>query len=201
MLLDKFIFESSIALKKLHEEIGRCRRCHLSQSRDKAVPGEGPISADIMFIGEAPGRGEDRQGRPFVGRAGKFLEELLKEAGLDRDQVFIGNVLKCRPSENGQDRRPTEEEIEACSAYLDRQIELVKPQIICTLGDVATKYIFKKYGLGIKSISRIHGAIFATNTLKIIPAYHPAAVLYKPELKHLMHRDFRRIGRMKEGKD
>ncbi len=191
--LDKFVFKKSIALKRLHTEIIQCRRCHLSESRSKAVPGEGMISTHIMFIGEAPGREEDKQGRPFVGTAGKFLDELLKEAGLQRENIYIGNVLKCRPSLDGRDRRPSEEEIKACSPYLDRQIELVQPRVICTLGNVAMEYIIRKYGLDERSISRIHGTIFKTDNLQIIPLYHPAAILYKPDLEHIMRRDFKII--------
>ena len=191
--LDKFLFKKSIALKRLHAEILKCRRCPLSESRSKAVPGEGMVPTHIMFIGEAPGREEDKQGRPFVGRAGKLLDELLKEAGLQRDKVYIGNVLKCRPSIDGRDRRPSEEEIKACSPYLDRQIELIQPRVICTLGNVAMEHIFSKYGLDERSISRIHGSIFETDNLQIIPLYHPAAVLYKPDLNPIMRRDFKII--------
>ena len=194
--LDKFLFKKSIALKRLHGEILHCQRCHLSENRSKAVPGEGVISTHIMFIGEAPGREEDKQGRPFVGRAGKFLDELLEEAGFQRDKVYIGNVLKCRPSIDGRDRRPSEEEIKACSPYLDRQIELIQPRVICTLGNVAMEHIFRKYGLDVRSISRIHGSIFKKDNLQIIPLYHPAAVLYKPNLESIMRRDFKIIKKM-----
>jgi len=136
-------------LAELYEEIAACQRCDLAQGRTHVVPGEGPEDAEIMFIGEAPGFHEDRQGRPFVGAAGRFLEELLASIGLRREDVYICNVIKCRPPGN---RDPLAKEIEACRPFLDRQIEIIKPKVIVTLG----RYSMARFFPG-ASISRIHG--------------------------------------------
>jgi DNA polymerase len=150
-----------------------------------------------MFIGEGPGRNEDLEGRPFVGRAGQFLEECLASIGLRKDAVFICNVVKCRPIERSagtvRDRKPTEDEIDACSPYLDHQIRLLKPRIICTLGDTATAHVFKRYGLKVDTIGRIHGRAYQVGELTIIPLYHPAAALYAAPLKDTILADFRRL--------
>src|SRR3712207_2443033 len=136
-------------LAEIAAEVNRCTACELHKGRTRAVPGEGPANADIMFIGEAPGRNEDQQGRPFVGQAGKLLEELLAEIGLTRDDVWIGNVVKCRPPQN---RDPRPEEIAACSVYLERQIALLQPKLIATLG----RYSMEKFFPGAR-ITRVHG--------------------------------------------
>lgn len=185
------------SVKELEETsaaIAACQRCELAKTRTKVVPGEGSHRAEVMFIGEAPGREEDVQGRPFVGRAGKLLDRLLAEIGIGRNEVFIGNVLKCRPtSPEGKDRRPTEEEVSACSHFLDSQIEKIKPKVICTLGDTATHYILRKYGIKPDGISKIHGRVFEADKLKIIPLYHPAAALYTYRLEKVMREDFMKI--------
>ena len=148
-------------LDEISAAIAACQRCKLAKTRTKVVPGEGSHRAEVMFIGEAPGREEDLQGRPFVGRAGKLLDRLLSEIGIGRRKVFIGNVLKCRPvSPEGKDRRPTEEEVSACSRFLDSQIERIEPRVICTLGDTATHYILRKYRIEPDGISKIHGRVF-----------------------------------------
>lgn len=183
-------------LAQLHERILRCRRCHLSETRKNAVPGEGPITAQVMFVGEAPGRMEDLEGRPFVGRAGRLLDQLLVEAGLERERIFIGNVVKCRPiSPEGRDRRPTPEEISTCSPYLDRQIELIKPRILCPMGGTATSYLLEKYGFTPQGISKIHGKLYKVKEgiLYILPLYHPAAALYLNRLKDVLRKDFQRL--------
>jgi DNA polymerase len=184
----------------LHDTIRTCTLCHLSQTRKKAVPGEGPVNARVMFVGEGPGRNEDLEGRPFVGRSGNFLEECLAGIGLRRDQVFICNVVKCRPFERpagvAKDRRPTGDEIRICSPYLERQIELVRPLVICCLGDTAITYIFKKYGLPIDSIGRIHGRQFNVDGLTVVALYHPAAALYAAPLREIILRDFQDIGEL-----
>jgi DNA polymerase len=181
-------------LEEISAAIAACQRCELAETRTKAVPGEGSDKAEVMFIGEAPGRDEDVQGRPFVGRAGKLLDRLLAEIGIGRNQIFIGNVLKCRPaSPEGKDRKPTEQEVSACSHFLDSQIEKIKPKVICTLGDTATQYILRKYGLKPDGISKIHGRVFEAGKLKIIPLYHPAAALYTYRLERVMRKDFEKL--------
>lgn len=169
-------------LGKIGDRVKNCTRCRLHLTRKNAVPGDGNENTEIMFVGEAPGKNEDEVGRPFVGRAGQFLDFALAEAGLDRKDVFITNVVKCRPPGN---RDPTDEEIESCSPYLDEQIEAIKPGVICTLGKFATGYILSSYGFEMEPISRIHGRIYAVPVamMKIIPMYHPAATIYNPSLK------------------
>jgi len=181
-------------LEEIRAAIEACQRCELAETRTKVVPGEGSHRADVMFIGEAPGRDEDVQGRPFVGRAGKLLDRLLAEIGIERSEVFIGNVLKCRPaSREGKDRKPTEQEVSACSHFLDSQVERIKPKVICTLGDTATHYILRKYGIKPDRISKIHGRVFKADKLKIIPLYHPAAALYTYRLERIMREDFKKL--------
>jgi len=184
----------AMELEQIGAAIAACQRCRLAKTRIKVVPGEGPHRAEVMFIGEAPGRDEDAQGRPFVGRAGKLLDRLLAEIEIGRNKVFIGNVLKCRPvSSEGKDRRPTEQEVSACSHFLDSQIEKIKPKVICALGDTATRYILRRYGIKPDGISRIHGRVFEADKLKIIPLYHPAAALYTYRLERVMREDFGKL--------
>lgn len=169
-----------------------CKKCELWENRNKAVPGSGDHEAEVLFIGEAPGSQEDKEGKPFVGRAGGVLDDLLESADLKREDVYITNILKCRPPKN---RDPKKKEIEACTPYLDKQIKAIKPNIICTLGNFATKYILNKYNLGVKSIGKVHGKIFSINNLvlsaKILPIYHPAVVTYNPNMKETLKEDFR----------
>jgi uracil-DNA glycosylase family 4 len=172
-------------LSELAKEIAVCELCILSQSRKKAVPGEGPEDADIMFIGEAPGFHEDRQGRPFVGAAGQFLDELLESIGLKREDVFIANVIKCRPPAN---RDPLVDEIKACWPYLERQIELIKPKMIVTLG----RYSMERFFPGQK-ISRIHGRPRKMEGIIYYPLYHPAAALHQPRYRSDVEADFQKI--------
>ncbi len=179
-------------LEKIEEEIRNCKRCPLHKGRKNAVPGEGGNKKKIMFIGEAPGRREDELGRPFVGAAGKFLDELLSEINLSREDVYITNVVKCRPPNN---RDPTDEEIALCSPYLERQIEILKPRIICPLGRFAAKYILEKYGFEMSSISKVQGKIFEGEVI-IIPMYHPAAALYHQNLKDDLRRSFKVLSTM-----
>lgn len=157
----------------------------LHKSRTQAVPGEGPEHPQIMFIGEGPGFHEDQQGRPFVGAAGQFLAELLEGIGLKRDQVYITNVVKCRPPSN---RDPLPDEIEACRAYLDRQIELLKPRVIITLGRYSMARAFPN-----AKISQIHGQARKVGGILYIPMYHPAAALHQPSLRRDIETDFARI--------
>ncbi|RLI27047.1 MAG: uracil-DNA glycosylase [Candidatus Hecatellales archaeon] len=182
-------------LEKLRVEVENCRRCPLHRGRNKPVLGEGPAPARIMLVGEAPGYWEDRQGRPFVGAAGKFLNELLAEAGLKREEVYITNVVKCRPPGN---RDPKPEEEEACAPYLERQLSLLRPSLICTLGSHATARILTHFGLKPQPITRIHGKAFKAGSLlgevTIIPLFHPASALYKPPMRSLQLEDWRRVG-------
>lgn len=178
-------------LKKIEEQIKKCTKCPLYESRTNAVLGEGSVNAKIMFIGEAPGRNEDLQGRPFVGQAGKLLTEALKAIGLEREEVYITNVIKCRPPNN---RDPTKEEIITCTPYLEKQIDIIDPDIIVTLGKFATQFISKKYNLGFQNISKIRGEVYSISTLTknlyILPMYHPAALLYNPKIKYDFQADF-----------
>ncbi|MDY7040702.1 MAG: uracil-DNA glycosylase, partial [Chloroflexota bacterium] len=169
----------------MYAEIARCTRCSLSQARLKTVPGEGPENADIMFIGEAPGFHENQQGRPFVGAAGKFLDELLASIDLRREDVYICNVVKCRPPGN---RDPMTEEIEACRPFLDLQIELVKPKMIVTLG----RYSMARYFPNAK-ISQIHGRPRKMAGIIYYPMYHPAAALHQPRYRADIERDMLKI--------
>lgn len=172
-------------LKQVADEVAVCQKCQLHYGRKHAVPGEGPSNAKIMFIGEGPGFYENEQGRPFVGAAGKFLEELLASIGMRREQVFIGNVVKCRPPGN---RDPLPGEIGACNHYLDRQIAAINPQVIVTLG----RYSMAKF-LPNAKISQVHGQSFQVNGRLVVPMYHPAAALHQPSLKTDVEQDFARL--------
>ena len=192
-------------IRDLHEKILTCALCPLSENRHKAVPGEGPTDAKIMLIGEGPGRQEDLEGRPFVGRAGKFLEECLQSIDLKREQVFITNIVKCRPTESAgnwaRDRKPTTEEIAACKPYLDKQIELLRPDVICTLGDTAKSQVFKRFGLEEDTIGHVHGRLFLAGNLRVVPLYHPAAALYDNSLRQIIMIDFQGLRReLSQGK-
>jgi DNA polymerase len=172
-------------LTDLYGQIRACEECILSQGRTKAVPGEGPEDADIMFIGEGPGFHEDRQGRPFVGAAGKYLEELLAMIDLQRDDVYITNVVKCRPPGN---RDPQPEEIAACRTYLDKQLELIRPRLVVTLG----RFSMQRYFPG-SSISRIHGQPKRLGNMIYYPMFHPAAALHQPRWRSLLEEDILKI--------
>ncbi len=172
-------------LQQIADEVRACTACRLHQSAMRAVPGEGPADAKIMFIGEAPGFHEDRQGRPFVGAAGQFLEELLGLAGLRRSDVFIANVIKHRPPDN---RDPQPDEIAACSQFLDRQIAALNPLVIVTLG----RFSMARWFPGEK-ISRIHGQPRWIGGRMIIPMMHPAAALHQPQYRAMIEADFRRL--------
>jgi DNA polymerase len=172
-------------LAAVEAELAECSDCILQKSRKLSVPGEGPPDSQIMFIGEGPGFHENEQGRPFVGAAGKLLESLLESAGLQRDQVFICNVVKCRPPGN---RDPQPEEIEACSKYLDRQIRAINPMVIVTLGRFSMARYFPK-----ARISAIHGQAKTIDGRLVIPFYHPAAALHQPKLRSVVEEDFGKL--------
>ena len=180
--------ESLVEVARL---ITACTDCSLHQGRTNAVPGEGAQDAEIMLIGEGPGFHEDRQGRPFVGPAGHFLEELLASIGLDRKQVFIANMVKCRPPQN---RDPLPDELAACSKYLERQIELVDPLLIVTLGRFSLVRFFPG-----ESISRARGRVRQKNGRSIYPIMHPAAALHRQEHRATIMEDFRNIPGVLEG--
>ncbi len=180
-------------LSELREEVENCKKCTLYQSRNKLVFGVGSETADIMFVGEAPGYYEDIQGEPFVGAAGQLLDKLLRSIGLTRQDVYIGNVLKCRPPDN---RDPLPEEIEACVPFLYKQIEIIKPKIVCTLGNYATRVILGKT----VNISAIRGKKTLGRGYYVFPTYHPAAVLRNPNMIATLERDFQEIKRMLQEK-
>jgi uracil-DNA glycosylase family 4 len=182
------------ALSELCQEISTCRKCQvLAQNRTKVVPGEGAEDADIMFIGEAPGWHEDQQGRPFVGAAGMFLNELIGSIGLKREEVYVANVIKCRPLQN---RDPLPSEIENCRHWLDRQIELINPRMIVTLG----RYSMARFFPG-KSISKIHGTALRQDNVVYYAMYHPAAALHQQSLRQVVMADMLKIPSLLAGMD
>ncbi len=172
-------------LTDLAKEVSTCTRCILAKTRTKAVPGEGPEHAAIMFVGEGPGFHEDQQGRPFVGAAGNFLNELLQSIGLKREDVYITNVVKCRPPGN---RDPLPEEIEACRQFLDRQIALIKPKVVVTLGRFSMARAFPN-----EKISAIHGRPRKIDGIVYVPMFHPAAALHQPSLRKTVEEDFAKL--------
>ena len=177
-------------LGKLAQEISICQKCPLGKTRTKAVPGEGSFRSDIIFVGEGPGQNEDLQGRPFVGEAGRFLEELLNSIDLKRQDVFITNLVKCRPPGN---RDPKDEEIDICTKlYLSHQIELINPKIIVTLGRYAAKYFLPDKG----TITSLHGRAFKRNDRAIFVAFHPAVALYRRQAKNELFEDFKKLKKL-----
>ena len=177
--------EAAAVLEAVAAEVKVCPKCELCRTRTHAVPGEGPSDARIMLIGEGPGWHEDQQGRPFVGNAGKFLNELLGKAGLSREAVFITNVVKCRPPGN---RDPMPDEIAACSSYLERQIGAIDPDVIVTLG----RFSMARWFPG-ERISRIHGQPKREGRRLIVPMYHPAAALHQGALRGAIEEDFAKL--------
>ena len=173
------------SLEEIAQLVRHCTDCPLSAGRTNAVPGEGPADAEIIFIGEGPGYQEDRQGRPFVGPAGQFLEQLLASIGMTRQHVFIANMIKCRPPQN---RDPSPSEMSACSKYLDRQIELIDPKIIVTLGRFSLSRFFPG-----ESITRVRGTLREKDGRFIYPVMHPAAALHRQELRPAIIEDFKAI--------
>jgi uracil-DNA glycosylase len=180
----------ALSLAAFRDAVAGCTRCALAKGRTQVVFGSGSSSAELMFVGEAPGFHEDKQGVPFVGAAGQLLGKLLGGIGLTRDQVYVANVLKCRPPGN---RDPQPDEIEACEPHLWRQIELIQPKVIATLGNFATKLLSGK-PLG---ITRVHGVeqevVLGGNHVLLYPLFHPAAALYTPRMLEVLEADFRRL--------
>lgn len=179
-------WRDTTTLDQLFESIKDCRRCSLAEGRTNLVLGVGDERAEIMFVGEAPGFHEDKQGEPFVGPAGKLLDQLLHSIGLNREHVYIANTLKCRPPEN---RDPTPEELNTCTPFLYKQIELIEPRIICTLGNHATKILLKTS----TGITQLHGKLVRKGKLAFVPLFHPAAALHKPPLKSVLIDDFQKL--------
>jgi uracil-DNA glycosylase family 4 len=178
-------------LKRVFEQARGCPRCpELVATRTQVVFGAGNADADLMFVGEAPGANEDQQGRPFVGQAGKLLDQLLAEVGLQRSDVFVANVLKCRPPGN---RDPHPAEIESCQEYLMRQLALIQPKVVCTLGNFATKLLRADPA----GITRVHGTdevrVIGTRAVRLYPIFHPAAALYTPRMLETLRADFARL--------
>ena len=177
--------EQAIELANLAEQISGCPKCALAKTRTNAVPGSGNPNADIVFIGEGPGFHEDQQGLPFVGAAGKFLDELLASINLRRKDVFICNVIKCRPPNN---RDPLPDEIDACAPWLTQQLEVLKPRMIVTLG----RFSMSRYFPG-ATIGRIHGQAKRIEGVLVVPMYHPAAALHQASLRQTIMEDFRKL--------
>jgi uracil-DNA glycosylase len=187
--------ERAAALRQYAEETAGCTRCVLAQGRTQVVFGSGSPDAELMFVGEAPGFHEDQQGVPFVGQAGKLLDRLLEGIGLTRADVFVANVLKCRPPGN---RDPLPDEIAACEPHLFRQIELIEPAVVATLGNFATKLLSGRPA----GITRVHGqeqeVTLGTRSVLLYPLYHPAAALYTPSMLKVLEDDFARIPHLLE---
>ena len=181
--------EKITLMKKLDKEIENCRLCRLCESRTHAVPGSGNVENPlVIFVGEGPGKNEDLQGKPFVGSGGKLLDQLLKNAGLERDQVYITNIVKCRPPKN---RRPKPDEVETCTShYLEKQIEILKPRLICTLGATALEYF-----TGEKKMGPNHGKLLKAKKsgIPLLPTYHPASVFRNGSFRALLQNDLKKI--------
>ena len=171
-------------IEDIKDEISGCTKCDLSENRTNIVPGEGFENADIVIVGEAPGKNEDESGRPFVGRAGDVLTECLDKAGLERDEVFITNTVKCRPPEN---RDPRKKELETCRPYLEKQLEAVDPCLIIPLGNSALDSL-----LGMKKISEKRGEFFEEDGWRYMPTYHPAATIYNRKLRPQLVKDLKK---------
>jgi DNA polymerase len=184
------VVERAAALREYAEQTASCTKCALAAGRTQVVFGSGNPDADLMFVGEAPGFHEDQQGVPFVGQAGKLLDRLLEGIGLTRADVYVGNVIKCRPPGN---RDPLPEEIAACEPHLFRQIELIEPKLVATLGNFATKLLSGRPA----GITRVHGreqeVTLGSRTVLLYPLYHPAAALYTPSMLKVLEEDFSRI--------
>ncbi len=177
----------AVPLNQLEQQVAACHSCALCEGRCNTVFGEGNPNAGIMLIGEAPGKYEDVQGRPFVGPAGKLLDQLLQRAQLSRSEVYVANVLKCRPPGN---RNPSPAEIEACAPFLRTQVQTVNPWLLITMGNFATQFILKTDA----GITHLRGVVRQTGRFLVVPVYHPAAALHNPERMQTLVTDFERIG-------
>ncbi len=187
--ISKDLMTKRKALEELYEKVKECRKCPLYQTATQGVPGEGSPGAEIVFVGEGPGKDEDEQGRPFVGAAGKFLTELIESIGYKREDVYIANVIKHRPPGN---RDPLPDELGACTSWLDAQLDIIKPKLIVTLGRHSMAYF-----LGDSlSISKIHGQPKRRGGKVVMPMYHPAAALYRGDLRPVLKADFAKISKV-----
>ncbi|MCK4582736.1 uracil-DNA glycosylase [Candidatus Bathyarchaeota archaeon] len=182
----------------LRDRAQSCTRCDLWESRTNAVVGSGSLDAEIVLVGEAPGRTEDESGLPFVGRAGKLLDDILGKAGLSRDDVFVMNVVKCRPPDN---RRPKKVEMRSCEPYLVEQLEIIEPKIIAPMGNSPLSYFFRRYGLGRAVIGDVHGEEYRVDAtwgrVTLFPLYHPAATIYNRGLTEMLEEDMKRLAGLK----
>ncbi len=181
----------SVLLNQVTKQIKKCKKCRLARTKNNTVPGAGPKNAKIAFVGEAPGFNEDRQGKPFVGKAGRLLDKLLASIRVRREDVWIGNIIKCRPPKN---RDPHVDELRACAPYLDIQLKEIDPKIVCTLGRFATKHF-----LGDVSISETHGKPVRTNGYIIFPLFHPAAALRSKGVERVLRKDFKKLPKILNG--
>ena len=182
-----------MTLDALNEEVKRCTKCRLSESRINALCGEGDPNARLMLIAQAPGENEDREGKMFIGPSGKVLDELLEMAGIDRKELYMTNLVKCMLPKC---RKPKRDEIESCSRYLDREIELIDPEVLAPLGYHAIKYIFEKYAIALPPKSEFHkicGKVFSAGNKKIVPLQHPAVVLYNRSMKEVLIKNYRKL--------
>lgn len=184
-------------MEKIKEAVFSCQKCELYKTKKKYVFGDGNAKAKVIFIGEAPGANEDEQGIPFVGKAGKIFDELLRSIDVQRESIYIANILKCRPPQN---RNPQLNEIEACTPYLKAQIDLINPVVICPMGNFAVKFILHDlYHVvdKVDGISKIHGQMYSFNNiwgkLYLIPLYHPAVATYNAEMKDILIKDIQRL--------
>lgn len=182
----------------LRDRAQSCTRCDLWESRTNAVVGSGSLDAEIVLVGEAPGRTEDESGLPFVGRAGKLLDDILGKAGLSRDDVFVMNVVKCRPPNN---RRPKKVEMRSCEPYLVEQLEIIEPRVIAPMGNSPLSYFFRRYGLGRAVIGDVHGEEYRVDAtwgrVTLFPLYHPAAAIYNRGLTEMLEEDMKRLAGLK----
>jgi DNA polymerase len=177
---------SQDSISKISNEVLVCTKCRLCETRRNAVPGEGSVEGKVMFVGEAPGEQEDFQGRPFVGAAGKLLTELLASIGLRREDVYITNIVKCRPPNN---RPPRKDEVASCKPYLERQFFLIAPRVICPMGNSAIHSLMESE----KSVTDLHGIPFEVGDVTYFPMYHPAAALYTFQLRKVLEEDFKKL--------
>ena len=184
-------------MKELAQKAELCFGCDLSKKRNRVVIGVGDLDADIVFVGEAPGKKEDETGLPFVGSAGKILDDILEDAGLSRNEVFITNILKCRPPNN---RRPKKEEIESCEGILMKQLKIINPKVVAPMGNSSLSFFQDKYDIEKGSIGEIHGTVYEVQTswnhIKIIPLYHPAAAIYRRPLLDELREDMKKVSEL-----
>lgn len=184
-------------MNKITIQIKNCKNCELFNGRKNAVVGEGNLESSVVFIGEAPGKKEDELGKPFVGSAGNLLDQMLNSVGLNRNEIFITNIVKCRPPGN---RRPKSNEIKACSDHLQKQLNALKPKILVPLGNSATKHLMKLFGLKWERIGQIHGDCFKAEaswgSVILYPLYHPAGVLYNRNLEEELIMDFKKLKKL-----